>query len=71
MPGKRRIRYEMSCPNCHYHYYMELFEKFESERCPCCGHSQKFEGFGANICNTQPDWDLESTFEKAKEAIAV
>jgi len=48
---RRRIKYELKCPNrkddwkCEYHYWLEVFERPEWETCNLCGYFGRFEEF--------------------------
>lgn len=56
-----RIRYELFCPNpeCShqqqlgrpYHYYLEVFDEPEWERCPICGHFAPIKDFMKGVGN--------------------
>jgi rRNA maturation endonuclease Nob1 len=37
VPERSRLRFEMTCPGCRYHYFLEVFDPYEIETCPLCG----------------------------------
>jgi len=43
-----RTLIEMECPLCHYHYWIEIFEIPEYEKCPNCGCFKKLSEFDKN-----------------------
>uniref|UniRef100_A0A6M3KXT9 Uncharacterized protein n=1 Tax=viral metagenome TaxID=1070528 RepID=A0A6M3KXT9_9ZZZZ len=44
MPHLRKTL-EVICPQCKYHYWLEVFETPVVERCPICGRAGEFEEF--------------------------
>ena len=41
----QHIIYRLACPNCSYKYLLSLFEKYDYEHCPICGHGDSLDKF--------------------------
>lgn len=48
------IRYELMCPQCGYHYWMELLKPATHEMCPVCASFRVIEEFIMEVKNVLP-----------------